>query len=227
GRPLADDEVERLLSRSPERWRDIWYALLVTCMRKDELACLLFSDIDWNNREIIVRGHQAKNHRERRIPIEDGLWDCLQRQKQLAAQRQPCKGTTAAITARVQERFTRDHVFTTHLNTPLTHRDVLYSAFMRCCARAEIQTKTYDADGRLLEHVDLHSLRRTFATNLIVNGADPKSVQELLGHKTLTMTMKIYAKVKSSPKRQALGKLSYGQGATPPAHVLPLASGVA
>jgi site-specific recombinase XerD len=93
---------------------------------------------------------------------------------------------------------------------------------MRCCSRAGIETTTHDSEGRLVEHVDVHSLRRTFVTNLIVNGADPKSVQEMLGHKTLKLTMAIYAKVKAASKRQAVGKLSYGQGATPPPHVLPL-----
>src|ERR1700722_10002351 len=72
----------------------------------------------------------------------------------------------------------------------------------------------------LLEHVDLHSLRRTFATNLIVNGADPKSVQDLLGHSTLEMTMKIYTKVRTQTKRQAVGRLSYGRGAVAPEGVL-------
>jgi hypothetical protein len=71
-----------------------------------------------------------------------------------------------------------------------------------------------------LEPVDVHSLRRTFATELIVNGADPKSVQELLGHKTLAMTMKLYAKVRPQNKRQAVARLSYGGGVTAPAHLV-------
>ena len=38
------------------------------------------------------------------------------------------------------------------------------------------------------------------------------------------MTTNIYAKIKGAPKRQALAKLSYAKGATPPGHVLPLAA---
>jgi site-specific recombinase XerD len=106
-------------------------------------------------------------------------------------------------------------VFVTRCNTPLT-RQGLYAAFVRCCARAGVETATYDAEGKLLEHIDVHSLRRTFATNALVKGADPKSVQEILGHRTLKMTMEIYAKLKAGPKRQAVGKLSYAKGATPP-----------
>src|SRR5581483_5983668 len=120
----------------------------------------------------------------------------------------------------VRKLFTRDHVFTTGEFTPLTNHTTLYRSFMRYCRRAGIPTQTLDSDGRVVEHVDLHSLRRTFATNLIVGGADPKSVQELLGHKTLDMTMRIYAKVHTQTKRQALAKLSYGAGAKSPDHLL-------
>jgi integrase len=81
---------------------------------------------------------------------------------------------------------------------------------MRCCGLAEIPTKTPDAEGRLVEHADLHSLRRTFAASLISSGADPKSVQELLGRRTLDMTT-----------RQALTELSYGKGVLAPEGVLP------
>src|SRR5262249_44220623 len=105
-------------------------------------------------------------------------------------------------------------------NTPLTHRSGLYKALLRCCKLADIQMQTVDASGRQVEHVDLHSLRRTFATGLIVGGADPKSVQELLGHRTLDMTMRIYAKVHNQTKRQALAKLSYGHGTVAPGHVV-------
>jgi integrase len=91
---------------------------------------------------------------------------------------------------------------------------------MRCCAKAGIETRNLDSQGKEIDHVDLHSLRRTFATDLITNGADPKSVQTLLGHKTLAMTMNIYAKINGGTKRQALARLSYGQGAVAPKHVL-------
>ncbi len=107
-------------------------------------------------------------------------------------------------------------------NTPLGRGSGLDPAFIRCCRLAGIETSSYDMSDRLVEHADLHSLRRTFATNWIISGADPKSIQEILGHRTLDTTMCIYAKVKASSKRLTVGKLSYGQGVTAPEHVLPL-----
>jgi integrase len=176
GRPLSLEEVKRLLDKSPQPWRDMWYALLVTGMRKEELVNLRFRDVDWEGREIIVRPAVAKNAKERRIPIDSGLWDILQRQKESRLKREPGHGKTPAITGLVRARFTRDHVFVTTQNTPLEHRSCVYNAFMRCCKLALIKTKNLDAEDRLIDHVDVHSLRRTFATSLLASGADPKSV---------------------------------------------------
>ncbi len=212
GRPLTVEEVRRLLDASAPPWRDVWYAFLVSGLRKEELARLTFRDVDWEARELVVRGGVAKNHRERRVPIDAGLWDILKCQEAGRGARRPGKARNPAMTARVEARFSRDHVFVSTQNTPLTHRSGPYHAFLRCCAKAGIERETLDAEGRQVEHVDLHSLRRTFATSLIVGGADPKSVQELLGHRTLDMTMRIYAKVNAGTKRQALNKLPYGQG---------------
>jgi integrase len=95
----------------------------------------------------------------------------------------------------------------------------IYNQFIRDCKRAEIETRTERPDGTA-EHVDVHSLRRTFATDLICNGTDPKTVQELMGHATLKMTMDLYAKVRSGSKRQAIARLSWGNGATTPDHIV-------
>ncbi|MBY0588786.1 tyrosine-type recombinase/integrase [bacterium] len=214
GRAFTGDEIERLLSASPQPWRDIWYAYLVAGMRKTELASLQWRDIDTEAREIIIRKSVAKTGRERRIPIESGLWEILERRR--CEPREPGKGKTAAITRMVRERFTREHVFTTSANTPLTHRSGINHAFIRCCKLAEIERQEVDADGNEVSHLDIHSFRRTFATNLITGGTDPKTVQELLGHQTLEMTMNLYAKINTGNKRQAIATLSYGKGVSSP-----------
>ena len=42
----------------------------------------------------------------------------------------------------------------------------------------------------------------------------------MLGHKTLTMTMELYAKVRRGTPRQAVARLSYGKGARSPERVV-------
>lgn len=222
GRPLTADEVKSLLKASRPHWDGIWYAFLATGMRRNELASLTFADIDWEAREIIISRGVSKNHTARRIPIDAKLWDILCQQEAAKGLRRPGQGKTPEHTAKIKAKFTTDHVFTTTQCTPLTHESGLYNAFVRCCNRAGILTRSVDPEGREIDHVDVHSLRRTFATNLISNGADPKTVMELMGHKSLTMTMGLYVKMQVGTKWQAIGRLSYGAGVQPPDHVVQL-----
>lgn len=219
-RALRPEEVERLFNSSNPHWRDIWYAYLTTGLRKMELSHLLFADIDWEARELVVRPSSAKNKTARRVPLDAELFDIISRQRDHAASRQPGSWADAATTAQIRQRLTHEHVFVTTANTPLGGN--VYRAFMASCGRAGIETKTVDAQGHVVEFVDLHSTRHTFATDLILNGADPKTVQSLLGHRTLELTMKIYARVFAEHKHAAIGKLSYGAGSTQAPDVIPL-----
>lgn len=59
-------------------------------------------------------------------------------------------------------------------------------------------------EGLGMEHIHFHGLRHTFATRLIENGADYKTVSELLGHASVNITLNLYVHPQMEQKRKAV-----------------------
>lgn len=84
-------------------------------------------------------------------------------------------------------------VFVTESGKPWLFRN-FSSVFSRACQRAGI------------EPCSPHTLRHTFASRLVMAGVDLRTVQELLGHKDIKMTLR-YTHLSPSHKRQAMAAL--------------------
>lgn len=61
-----------------------------------------------------------------------------------------------------------------------------------------------------LRSIGSHVLRHTFCSHLAMRGAAPKAIQELVGHSTLTMTLR-YMHLAPSALMEAIGLLDFGQ----------------
>lgn len=57
------------------------------------------------------------------------------------------------------------------------------------------------------KHITPHDLRHAFGSDLLINGAPVKSVQELMGHKSATTTLNVYAHV--LPKHNSAAHKKY------------------
>ena len=64
-----------------------------------------------------------------------------------------------------------------------------------------------------IEGATWHTLRHTFAPRAVMAGVDIRTVQELMGHSTITMTM-CYAHLSPAHLREAVNKASLGRNAT-------------
>ena len=70
------------------------------------------------------------------------------------------------------------------------------------------EVKKVAAKAGIKKNINLHMLRHSFASHLVMGGVDLSTVQRLLGHSSITTTM-IYAHLAPDHLRGALDKLKY------------------
>jgi integrase len=148
-RSLTADEVEAVFKHSRPEMVPVWRLYATTGMRKMELVSLLWSDIDFGDKSIIVRASVAKGKRSRRVLLDDAVLAMLVALRDQAELR--------------PEGWDREHVFVNQWGHP--HHHNLLRKFYGTCKRAGI------VDAKRNGSVDLHSLRVTFTTLSLEGGA--------------------------------------------------------
>jgi len=204
-RSLTVEEVEALFAVSLLHLKPVWRMFMVTGIRKAELVNMKFDDVDFDRCIVTVKAGTAKNHKTREIPLDDEMLATIAELREQAKSREPVPGRTKP------GRLSRDHVFVTKANTPW--RNNLLREFYRVAQKAGIE------DAHSGGSVDIHSLRVTFTTLSLENGTAPKAIQTILGHSTLHLTMKVYAKATEKAKRDAINALPFAS-ASAPGHVV-------
>jgi integrase/recombinase XerC len=181
---LSTDEVGKLLeapkgtSAHAVRDRAILETLYSAGVRVSELVGLCDGDLDFAAGIVRIRG---KGKRERLAPIGSYAARALQRWLEVR------KLSPREKTGREAP------VFTNKFGTRITTRSV---------AR---MLEKYLKETGLDQRTSPHTLRHSFATHLLDRGADIRSVQELLGHKSL-VTTQIYTHVSTANLRAAYEK---------------------
>ncbi|ANZ55347.1 tyrosine recombinase [Lactobacillus helveticus] len=137
-----------------------------TGMRVSEVSNLTLRQIDLNLQTILVHG---KGNKDRYVAFDDHTKKSLVRYLEDAR-------------PNLLKDETEQHVFLSNLGNPLSKRGIEY-----------VMQKTFNQAG-ISGKVHPHELRHTFATAMLNNGADLRSVQELLGHSSLSATQ-IYTHV--------------------------------
>ena len=185
GRPLPKyltfEEMEKLLAqpakkgRHPDTLRDTALLQMVyaTGLRVSELIGLSMGDVNLTNNTVRCIG---KGSKERVIPVHDqavmALRSYLDEGRPALAKSPAEKGIF--LNARGQ-RLTRQGFW--------------------------LILKNYAADSGIKSHITPHTMRHSFATHMLRNGAPLRNVQELLGHANISTTQ-VYTHLTSEHVRQ-------------------------
>ncbi|MCI3029595.1 MAG: tyrosine recombinase XerC [Desemzia incerta] len=139
-----------------------------TGIRVSECAGIEMKDIDFELNVLLIRG---KGNKERYVPF--GHYAAVAIQQYIKKARDP-----------LMKKYQKRHsvLFVNH------HGDGISSTGIEYVLNQVIKKSSLTSD------IHPHMLRHTFATHLLNNGADMRTVQELLGHSSLSSTQ-IYAHV--------------------------------
>ena len=165
---LSEEEVTKLLdapdtnTRLGIRDRAMLEVLYATGMRVSELINLRTGDIHSELKIIRVLG---KGSKERLVPITEVALSWLEKYQKDVRENQVLKSG----------QFT-DVIFLNNHGHQLT-RQAVWQKIKKYCQLIGIT-----------KNVTPHTLRHTFATHLLENGADLRVVQEILGHSDITTT---------------------------------------
>ena len=165
---LEYEEVKRLLETPPmntwlgARDKAIMETLYSTGIRVSELVALNMDDIDFLGEVIHVRG---KGKKERISPISSSVLQVVQHYMEFRNKR-----------AQSNANFDSKVLFVNKHGRRLSTRSV------------RRKMDKYLKMAGLDPAISPHTLRHSFATHMLNNGADLRSVQELLGHQSLSTT---------------------------------------
>jgi integrase len=133
----------------------------------------------------LIKGKTKKECSNRTIVLPAVTIAALRRHQTLQDQERAWAGTRWKETG---------YVFTTKIGTPIERRNLLRTWY-----------KIMAGSG--LPRIRFHDLRHSAATLLFAQGVHPRTVMEILGHKDLNTTMRIYGHVLDQMKRDAAAKM--------------------
>lgn len=179
---LTIEEIELLVNqidrskKEGERNLAIIEVLYGCGLRVTELIELKISEIYWEEGFIRIIG---KGNKERLVPLG-----------KIASKHLKIYLNEIRVHQKVKDLFV-DHVFINKNGSKIS-RVMIFKIVKKLAEKAGIQ-----------KNISPHSLRHSFATHLVEGGADLRSVQEMLGHQSITTT-EVYTHLDKNYLKQAI-----------------------
>jgi integrase len=205
-RVLVDEEVMRILdAMNGHRLEALYHLLICLGLRRKEVLELAWPDLhlDTDDARLVIRKSKTRAGR-RTVPLSDELIASLQTHRERQQQEQAVFGP---------EWNPGGLVFPSEAGTPILGSN-LYRQFKAILWKVGVEERERHAAGagpaprKKTTSLRIHDLRHWACSVMLRDGTPIKEVQEIMGHATVTTTLKIYAHTIGEGKRQAVGRMS-------------------
>jgi integron integrase len=194
---FSRDEAQKVLNQLDSVIQLFVKLLYGTGMRLGEGLKLRVKDVDFQEKQIIVRDGKGEKDRITILPekLIEPLKEHIRKVKNLHLQDLK-KGAGATVLPYALERkypnaskeFSWQYVFPAKSfifdkDKKLKYRYHVHESVIQKAVRAAIRRADLDKQG------SVHTFRHSFATHLLESGVDIRTIQELLGHSSIRTTM--------------------------------------
>lgn len=219
---LTVDEQKRFLEAAKGSHNYAQYALILeTGLRTGEMIGLTWDAIDWEKRTLTVNktlefrykqdewraGPPKTESSYRTIPLTDTAYGILREIYDTREYRNESNGLSTVLT--FMDRKTGQ-------KRKLVMRDLV---FINWRTGMPAKNSSYDThlyklcDDAGIKRFCMHALRHTYATRAIESGMQPKVLQKLLGHASITTTMNRYVHVTDDSMKEGVAQFAKAQEA--------------
>lgn len=190
---VLPDDIPKYLNAFKEHYLYPAVCLAMFCgLRRGEVLGLQWSDIDWRNKIIHVRHNMTddglttpKSGEARTVPLSDAMAKVLKEQRKRQQR----------FMEKLWDQYHRSEFVITYDDGSLIKPRALSKNFAAVLKKAG------------LKPVRFHDLRHTAASLMIHEGVELKTISEILGHSSITITADIYGHIIEEKKKEAAQKL--------------------
>lgn len=167
--------------------------VLQTGLRVGEVIGLEWDDIDFEKKELSVK-------RTMDYSYQTHSWITTTPKSKKSLRTIPLTKEAIAILKEQKEKNKvillewKNKVFLSSKGTPIETR-AYNQSLLSACNRAGIR------------HISMHILRHTFATRCVENGMKPKTLQTILGHANINITMDLYVHTTDDEKHKEINRI--------------------
>ena len=199
---LSNDEAVKLINLMPETYQLMFSILYGSGLRKAELLRLRIKDIDFDNQSIFVFRGKGKKDRVTMLPqtlvslIREQISKVAEIHKKDIAEGEGKTSLPSGLARKYPYAITDfkwQYLFPSRNRCQHPTDGYYCRHHLHWTVLTKVLRKAVIKSG-ISKHVTAHTFRHSFATQLLLNGADIRTVQELLGHNDLKTTQ-IYTHV--------------------------------